>query len=331
MANYKGIKGFKVQSLASDPSVPEGQIWYNTAGNVLKYQGLAAGAWSAGGTVNQTRGRPGGAGIQTAGLITGGSTGAPWVFYTNTETYNGSAWTEVNDLNTARGLKNGAGTQTAALIAGGFAYPLTPDYTGKTEEYDGTSWPEGNVLTTGRGMTAGNGTQTAALNACGEGDPPVSAPAKSEEYDGTSWAEGNDLNTGRGQTAGSGTQTDGLTISGDAPGSWNAVESYDGTCWSATTNLGTGRYCGGTTSGAASSGSLFFAGRPPTSGTGYTESWNGSAWTEVADQSTSTNQPGSFGTTSLAVRAAGNTSPSATTDTSEEWTRAVAVKTVTVS
>ena len=109
------------------------------------------------------------------------------------------------------------------------------------------------------------------------------------------------------------------------------VESYDGTCWSATTNLGTGRYCGGTTSGAASSGSLFFAGRPPTSGTGYTESWNGSAWTEVADQSTSTNQPGSFGTTSLAVRAAGNTSPSATTDTSEEWTRAVAVKTVTVS
>ena len=331
MAEYKGIKGFKVQSLASDPTLVEGQVWYNTTTNLLKYQGLAAGTWSSSNTINQTRGRPGGAGIQTAGLITGGSTGAPWVFYTNTETYDGSTWTEVSDLNTGRGLKNGAGTQTAALIAGGFSYDLSPNYTGKTEEYDGTSWTEGNLLTSPRGMNGGNGTQTAAFNAGGEGDPPVAAPAKSEEYDGTSWTAGNDLNTGRGQTAGSGTQTDALTISGDAPGSWNAVESYDGTCWSSTTNLGTGRYCGGTTSGAASSGSLFFAGRPPTSGTALTESWDGSAWTEVADQATATNQPGSFGTITLAVRAGGNTSPSATTNTSEEWTRALAVKTVTVS
>ena len=38
MADYKGIKGFKVQSLASDPSSPlTGQIWYNTTSGVLKY------------------------------------------------------------------------------------------------------------------------------------------------------------------------------------------------------------------------------------------------------------------------------------------------------
>ena len=37
MADYKGIKGFKVQSLASDPTGPEGQVWYNTATTALKY------------------------------------------------------------------------------------------------------------------------------------------------------------------------------------------------------------------------------------------------------------------------------------------------------
>ena len=38
MADYKGIKGFKVQSLASDPSNPiEGQVWYNTTTALLKF------------------------------------------------------------------------------------------------------------------------------------------------------------------------------------------------------------------------------------------------------------------------------------------------------
>jgi len=38
MATYKGIKGYKVQSHASDPSNPlAGEIWYNTTGSVLKF------------------------------------------------------------------------------------------------------------------------------------------------------------------------------------------------------------------------------------------------------------------------------------------------------
>ena len=38
MATYKGIKGYKVQSLASDPGSPlTGQLWYNTTTSVLKF------------------------------------------------------------------------------------------------------------------------------------------------------------------------------------------------------------------------------------------------------------------------------------------------------
>ena len=38
MADYKSIKGFKIQLLASDPSNPiEGEVWFNTATNALKF------------------------------------------------------------------------------------------------------------------------------------------------------------------------------------------------------------------------------------------------------------------------------------------------------
>ena len=44
MATYLGIKGVKVQSLASDPSnLIEGTVWFNTTSGVLKfYNGTSA-------------------------------------------------------------------------------------------------------------------------------------------------------------------------------------------------------------------------------------------------------------------------------------------------
>jgi hypothetical protein len=40
MAEYKGIKGFKVQYLSADPSDPNiGQTWYNDTSKDLKYTG----------------------------------------------------------------------------------------------------------------------------------------------------------------------------------------------------------------------------------------------------------------------------------------------------
>jgi hypothetical protein len=41
MAEYKGIKGFKVQYLSADPSDPIiGQTWYNDTSKDLKYTGV---------------------------------------------------------------------------------------------------------------------------------------------------------------------------------------------------------------------------------------------------------------------------------------------------
>jgi hypothetical protein len=36
MADYKGIQGFAIQNLTSDPTADEGQVWYNSTTNVFK-------------------------------------------------------------------------------------------------------------------------------------------------------------------------------------------------------------------------------------------------------------------------------------------------------
>jgi hypothetical protein len=74
MAEYKGIKGFKVQYLSADPSDPNiGQTWYNSTSKDLKYTGAtAAGAWASGNNMNTARLGLAGAGTQTAGLGFGG-------------------------------------------------------------------------------------------------------------------------------------------------------------------------------------------------------------------------------------------------------------------
>jgi hypothetical protein len=57
MADYKGIKGFKVQYLSADPSNPIiGQTWYNSTSKDLKYTGVTtAGAWATGNNMNTAR------------------------------------------------------------------------------------------------------------------------------------------------------------------------------------------------------------------------------------------------------------------------------------
>ena len=330
MAEYKGIKGFKVQSLASDPSLPIGQVWYNTVGSVLKYQALGVGAWGSGGAVNSPRNQLGGAGrSQSAGLIMGGIPApTPGVAGKLTESYDGTTWTEVNDLNTADSYFPGTGSQTAALKTGG-SPGGDPTLLGITETYDGTSWSETADLLTGRyGLTV-TGTTTAALAVGGR---TTSSQDLTESWNGTSWSEVNDLNTPRHYLASatSGSPTANLVFAGLNPGAPTAptdTESYDGTSWTEVADLGTGRYGGGGT--GTLTGALFFGGATPI--VQNTEAWDGTSWTEVADLAYGRYNTGFGGVATNAFIATGDSTPSGGHPTSEEWTQAATVKTVTVS
>ena len=77
MTTYKGINGFAVQSVASDPSpLDEGQVWYNNATYAFKLAGVTTvGTWASGGSLNTARTSLGGAGTQTSALAFGGAPG----------------------------------------------------------------------------------------------------------------------------------------------------------------------------------------------------------------------------------------------------------------
>ena len=72
MSTYYQIFGGKINVVTSDPSNPiEGQVWYNTTSEVLKYRAATTSAWAAGGNLGTARDNLGGAGTQTAGLAFG--------------------------------------------------------------------------------------------------------------------------------------------------------------------------------------------------------------------------------------------------------------------
>jgi len=330
MANYKGIKGFKVQSLASDPSVPIGQVWYNTTSNALKYQALGAGSWASGGTCNNGRANLAGAGISTAAVMMGGIPfPAPGVAGKLQEEYNGSAWTEVSaEMASARSYFAAWGTKTAAMTAGGQTYP--PALLATTELYNGTSWSEESDLNTARKRNAGGGTQTAALVA-GGALPALTDIA--EDWNGASWTAVPTINTARQSIIGAAnmTPTTGLVFGGLAPGDSALTESFNGTSWTVEATLGTARYQMG---GAGTSTiALCFGGNGAGPSAQFVESWDGSTWTEVADLGSGRSAAGSGGNSSAsdAFISAGNTHPPAGILYTDIWTKAATVKTVTVT
>ena len=83
MSEYKGIKGFQVQTRTEDP-VPFAQ---QLADNPY------AGSWASAASMNTARLRLGGAGTPSAALAFGGSEPS---LSAKTESWNGTSWTEKN-------------------------------------------------------------------------------------------------------------------------------------------------------------------------------------------------------------------------------------------
>ena len=339
MATYKGIQGYSVQKLSSDPTAADalGQLWYNSSSGKFKVAAAAAGAWSSGGNTNTPRFGAGQGGTPTAAVIYGGRIPA---VTGNTETYNGTSWTEVNNLNTARTQICGFGTSgTAVVAASGNA---NPPVMANCETYDGTSWTEVNDLNYGGISRGGAGTSTAGLACSGlDVDAAGSVPwagsslTNVEEWDGTSWADGTAMTSARKTMGQAGTQTAAIMVGGNTiPGAvLDIVEEWNGTAWTETTDLAVTR---GNMSGAGTqTDAMIFGGQEPAF-TGKTEKWNGSTWTEVGDMATArTDLPGNgaSATTTVALASTGYITPSSPGwSLTEEWDGApVSVKVVTVS
>jgi len=302
MADYSTIKGFSVETLASDP--------YATA--------AGAGTWASGGNTNLARRSGVGMGTQTAGMIAGGeSTPAP-SGYAETETYDGTSWTEVNNLNHARKfLSGGAGTSSSGVIAGGSVGPGAGTPMNYGETWDGTSWTEeGTLNTAGRGVTLAGASSTSAMVA---GRAPGTANLV-EEWNGSTWTEVNDMiGTARYSMGRSGTVTSALFFTGDPLS--KESESYDGTSWTTAPTTNYGAYGAGS-AGANSSQGVLFGGSMPGSPEGQyantTETYDGTAWAIQADMALTVADRMGCGTLTSAL-AIGGYDAGGNTLGSEEW------------
>ena len=334
MADYITIKGDNIPSVSSDPANPvEGQVWYNTTSTVLKgYKAvIGTGTWSSGGNINTARYGPGGTGTQTAAIC---AFGEP-PLTTAAETYDGSSWTNITSANTARYIVASIGqTQSDFAGVGGYGDPTNST---KTEIWNGSSWTESGQLGTARfGWSGGAGTTTAGLVTGGGGGSPSTAPTLTDIFNGSTWSEGGALNTGRQYSATGGlTSTAALTMGGygvppSNPTRRAYVEEYDGSSWAVQTEINTARIesgAGGTTSDMVLSG-----GNIP-GPTGITETWNGTAWTEVADMSGAKAAMGRTAGPSSSMALYGGHQPG-TNNATEEWTvpaTTYAIKTFTAS
>ena len=334
MATYKGIKGVKVLSLATDPAVfAAGEVWYNTTSNTLKYNVSASGAWASANAIPANRGNSGSCGTTTAGMYVGGA--EPATSLNNALEFDGTNWTIGGTCGGSSKTHSSftAGTQTAGLVAGSESTSPAP----RCEEYNGTAWLASNDMTRPAAQQLGGsigGIQTAALACACEASPGKVV----ESYDGTSWSSGTALTSEHNRAMGSqiGTQTACLCVGDDNGPTIQYTEEWNGSSWTEKGDLNTGRGIGG--SGGTSTAALVFAGYDSTPGPqtkfANTEKYDGTTWTEVGDIGTAKAYVYGCGTQSSALLAGGVTGPSSTPNsvTAEVWSDPIeTTKTVTTS
>ncbi len=335
MAEYKGIKGFQIQTRTEDPSDGiVGDFYYNsTTGQFKNISGDLTGSWASGGNMNTNRYGAGTWGVSTAALAASGESGPPWTQPTVVESYDGSAWSEIAEVNTGRYTGASLGqTYTAALYASGYQ----STYVTAVEQWNGSSWTEkAEMNNPGYSFMGGAGTSTAGLAVGGNRNPavPPSPGANSalvEYWNGTGWTEQTDLNQGRAAPATVGaTYTAALAIGGNPVPAGNGVkvEQWDGSSWTETTEVNNARGGGGAS--GTSTLAVFFCGEPSPQDN-KTELWDGSTWTEMADTSVSRN--GNVGSTSSSSTSALAFASSASNGSTEHWTKKdFEIKTVTTS
>jgi len=195
-------------------------------------------SWSEQNDVTTAR-NTSGAGTQTAGIIFGGTNGAPGStgVQTATEEYDGTNWTNGGALSTARLNLYGAGLQTAVFGAGGIISTNTS--VTNVEEYDGSSWTSGTAIPAAQNGGGSAGLPSARL--IFGGYSPYSNVTL--EGDGEGWTAGGNMIQARGVMAGFGSQTDAIAAGGSVNPNANSAlaEGYDGTSWSTRPSLATAR------------------------------------------------------------------------------------------
>ena len=333
MSEYKGIKGFQVQTRTEDPSEGiTGDFYYNSSTGQFKNIVGGTGSWSSGGNFPgpfYLTGSSGG--TTTAGWTAAGALSGSYI--NESYEYDGTSWGSAVSMNrSVGGYSGGCGPQTAGIAVSGLkGSPPQADIT-NCETYNGSAWTETGDLPAARKENTTGGTSTAAL-AAGGAHPAGSGNAEYFIFNGSTWTDSGNINTARSNpNAGNGSSTSMLVISGTDPAT-TVVESWNGSAWTEVSEVNTGRYRA-QAAGVSNSDTLFYSGSlTPGTAQAKTEQWDGTSWTEVGDLAQARKWPGGNGTTSAAWAMGGDTGPGSNElATTEIWDLPdFEIKTVTTS
>ena len=299
-----------------------GLMWYDSGSAKLHFTKCilvpgtpgtpgGSGTWSSAGSVPVGRYNLAGAGVQNAGVVTGGRQypTTPWDL-SCTDEYNGTSYSAGGALNRARNGLAGTGTQNSALVFGG-----SPNGT-CTEEYNGSTWSfGGTVPRTTVGKPGLAGTQNAAVGFAGTTN---AGGTSTDEYNGTSWTSANAMSgynkwyVGYAGTSQNAALSFGGSICGNiAPYYTCQTEEYNGTTWSSGGNMNVLR------SGMGGSGevnsALAFGGFYPgnqTNSQRSSETYNGTSWANTSNLPATRRCIDGFGTQNAAVASGGKSWPS---------------------
>ena len=180
-------------------------------------------------------------------------------------------------------------------------------------QLDTGTWASGGDLNTARaGCTGTSDSTTNSIMMGGYYLPPTVNRSVTEAYDGTSWTELADIPISVVYGNGLGVKTASMVAGADisaAPKNSNAY-IFDGSSWTAPgASLNTMKFMSAT-GGTTTAGIIAGGNNPPgTPKQGTTETWNGSAFTEVADLNTAKSDiGGGTGTSTALMSASGNPS-----------------------
>jgi hypothetical protein len=338
MATYKGINGFAVQSVASDPSpLDEGQVWYNNTSYAFKLATFGSASWASGGNMPTAIQSGAGFGTQTAAVSAGGAQTDVNYAVTSVFNYNGTSWSPSGGIPSAKQNLAGFGTQTAGAVVGGLLptniNPVFVWYS-NTDKYNGSSWTASGAYPTAIQNLGTAGVQTAALAWGGTDTAPGGPGAKntSNTFNGSTWTGAPTLPVTYANWLGTGfgTNTDAVGVFSEAP--TNTAVYYNGSSWATISALNNARPSGGRAFGVVSTAGVFAGGNNPFPKA--TETFNGTTWTNSTAMSTEMGGGGSAGTLASGLIFSGNANAAPTYGTvaTEEWTGpAVTIKTITTS
>ena len=337
MSEYKGIKGFQVQTRTEDPSEGiAGDFYYNSTTGTFKTisaGGAPIGAWASGADTNTEAGQRGGASRSStsSAFVSGGFdmiAPPPPSVTSNAETYDGTSWTEGTNQPGTNRIGAAWGAVDSYVTAGGSTGTSGAPINPYAFEYNGTSFSNGGQLNNARRNAAGAGVSESAGRVMAGGDNPGPAQDFNEKYNGTAFTEETEVNTARIRPIGFGTEGAAIIASG---GDGTLVESWNGSAWTevAEVVVATSASAGG--GGTSTDGLIFTKASPP--GNATCQFWNGTSFTEVADMSV--NRYGNTGggaNSQNCISVGGYGPPQGVAKATEEWTAAdFATKTVTTS